>query len=295
MVTFAEPERFPLMFNFLVSHVGWKPPSGSIGLDRLLEFTAPTVEQRFRSEGQVDLDAVAKLPTLFMTEIGGSGPQEARVGRISRVVLQGRNVEFEFHFDANVPPLSVATVEALANELHVADDKWELRRVHWAVKSVDLFGVLYRHALKDTPRPRIHGVDSVLPIDPNQVSVMIRFRADFHQVFDVIKEAAQAEGFECERVMDIWQRDAIITDIANLIMRSRVVVADLTDRNANVFYECGLAHGVGREVIPITQDKADNFDLQHLRHIEYQNTRDGREVLGQKLLARFKAIRGEPK
>lgn len=262
-----------------------------MGLDRFLESTAPNLEQRFKPKSGVDLDALIKLPTLFMTEIGGSGPQEARLGRITSAVLSGKEINFEFQFDESVPPIPLQLIQSLSGELRIDADSYELSRGHWAIKDVDLFAVFYRHALKDVPRPRIYGVDRVLPIDPDQVSVMIRFRPDFDQVFDTVKEAAKSEGFECHRVKDIWQRDAIITDIANLIMRSRVVVADLTDRNANVFYECGLAHGVGREVIPITQDKADNFDVQHLRHVEYQNTQTGREELSRKLLARFKAIR----
>jgi hypothetical protein len=51
-----------------------------------------------------------------------------------------------------------------------------------------------------------------------------------------------------------------------MMLRSRVVICDCTGRNPNVFYEIGIAHTLGREVILITQNPEDiPFDLRHLR------------------------------
>lgn len=49
-----------------------------------------------------------------------------------------------------------------------------------------------------------------------------------------------------------------------------MILADLTGKNPNVFYEVGLAHATGKPVILISQDMNDiPFDLRGLRIIEY--------------------------
>jgi hypothetical protein len=72
------------------------------------------------------------------------------------------------------------------------------------------------------------------------------------------------------RADDFWEHQAVIQDIVNLIARSRIVICDCSGRNPNVFYEAGIAHTLGKEVILITQNENDiPFDLRHLRYIRY--------------------------
>jgi hypothetical protein len=67
------------------------------------------------------------------------------------------------------------------------------------------------------------------------------------------------------------------------------VVADCTARNANVFYELGLAHVLGRPVILISQDSSDvPFNVRHIRVIRYEYTPRGMAAFEQQLA---KAIR----
>jgi hypothetical protein len=55
------------------------------------------------------------------------------------------------------------------------------------------------------------------------------------------------------------------------IAKSKVLLADLTDKNPNVFYELGLSHAVSKPVV-FTAAKIDDvpFDLRHLRVIVYE-------------------------
>jgi hypothetical protein len=75
------------------------------------------------------------------------------------------------------------------------------------------------------------------------------FDAGYTAVYDSIKAAAEKVRLRCRRADDIWENPAIIQDIVSLIDRSRVVICDCTGRNPNVFYEIGIAHTLGREVI----------------------------------------------
>lgn len=58
--------------------------------------------------------------------------------------------------------------------------------------------------------------------------------------------------------------------IYNQISKSDIIIADMTNRNANVFYEVGYAHGIGKNVILLTKNPEDiPFDFKHFPHIIY--------------------------
>jgi hypothetical protein len=120
---------------------------------------------------------------------------------------------------------------------------------------------------------------------------MMPFEAAFDEVYRSIQGAAAAANLRCRRADDMWEAPSIIQDIVSLIDRSRIVVCDCTGRNPNVFYEAGIAHTLGREVVLLTQNVADiPFDLRHLRFIHYLNNAEGREVMANALSARMRAL-----
>lgn len=82
-------------------------------------------------------------------------------------------------------------------------------------------------------------------------------------------------------------------DVVSLIDKSRIVICDCTGRNPNVFYEAGIAHALGREVILITQVESDiPFDLRHLRYVSYLNNGEGLRDLQLKLEQRISSLVG---
>jgi len=105
------------------------------------------------------------------------------------------------------------------------------------------------------------------------VFVAMPFDRELENVWKHIRACVLALRLTVKRADDFFTPRSIMEDIWAAICGSRVVVADCTGRNANVFYEIGLAHVVGRPVILITQNKKDvPFDLSHIRYIEYQRT-----------------------
>lgn len=117
-------------------------------------------------------------------------------------------------------------------------------------------------------------------LDPKLVSVMMPFEGSLRGVFDAIRAAAAAQGMTCQRADDIWIHSAVIQDVFSLLYRSFIVVCDFTGRNPNVFYEAGIAHTLGKHVIPITQSAEDiPFDLRHHRYLRYLNNGEGRAQL----------------
>lgn len=109
--------------------------------------------------------------------------------------------------------------------------------------------------------------------------VLMPFKPQLAAVFsDHIRAVCNKLNFRCLRADDIFSNSSIIEDIWCYINSSRVLVADLTSKNTNVFYEIGIAHAIGKPVILITQNIEDiPFDLRHLRHIVYEFTPRGME------------------
>ena len=80
-------------------------------------------------------------------------------------------------------------------------------------------------------------------------------------------------------------------DIFDLIFSSRIVVVDYTGRNPNVLYETGIAHTLGKTVIPITQSLDDiPFDLKPHRALKYLPNKEGLQDLVDGLSSRIKTI-----
>ena len=108
-------------------------------------------------------------------------------------------------------------------------------------------------------------------IRPNRCFVIMPFDDLFGRVYrESIKPAVTAGGRECRRADDIFSAGPIMERIWRYLVQSPLVIADLTSRNANVLYELGIAHALGREVILLTQEPGDiPFDLRHHRWLKY--------------------------
>ena len=122
------------------------------------------------------------------------------------------------------------------------------------------------------------------------VAIMMPFRG-FDRVHEAIKGAATDAGLDSQRADDIWVDSTFIQDIVNLIFQARVVVCDFSERNANVFYETGIAHTLGKAVVPIAQSLSDiPSDLQHHRALPYLNNEQGLMKLRKDLSGRLRTI-----
>jgi len=102
--------------------------------------------------------------------------------------------------------------------------------------------------------------------------VLMAFSEEYKDIYEVgIKPACKDAGATCERVDEQIFSENILEHTYSQIKRADVVIAEMTGRNANVFYETGYAHGLGKQVILLTQDADDiPFDLKHYPHIVYK-------------------------
>jgi hypothetical protein len=108
------------------------------------------------------------------------------------------------------------------------------------------------------------------------VAVMMPFAAHFNPVYDAIGTACKLANMRCQRVDDVWKDSTIIQDIFNLLFISTIVVVDFTDKNPNAMYETGIAHTLGKHVVPVTQSMDDvPFDLKQHRVLKYLPNNEG--------------------
>jgi hypothetical protein len=72
---------------------------------------------------------------------------------------------------------------------------------------------------------------------------------------------------------DIFGTGKIMDQVWSGINNAKVLVAELTKRNPNVFYELGLAHALKKPVVLVSSNEEDvPFDLKHIRVIYYDVT-----------------------
>jgi hypothetical protein len=131
-------------------------------------------------------------------------------------------------------------------------------------------------------------------VNDKLVFMLSPFSDPFHTIFfDHIKPIVEKiDGMKCFRADNIYDNKSIIEDIWKSINEASIIISELTGKNPNVFYETGIAHTVGKEVILITQNMEDiPFDLQHLRCIVYAYTPKGVKLLETNLTNTIQNIR----
>jgi hypothetical protein len=143
---------------------------------------------------------------------------------------------------------------------------------------------------KITFAPNVFRIPDDIVVEDDLVALMIPFSQEFEVVCDTIKKACSPE-YRCQSGNDIWEESVIIQDIFNLIYRSQVVIVDFTGKNPNVMYELGIAHTLGKHVIPITQSLEDiPFDITHHRALKYLKNSEGLAELNKKLSEKIRQI-----
>ena len=101
--------------------------------------------------------------------------------------------------------------------------------------------------------------------------VLIPFDPFFDDIYKLaIKEAAKQVGVLAERLDDQMFPEGMLDRIYRQIDAADIIIADMSTRNPNVFYEVGYAHAKDKLCLHLTSNADDiPFDLKHRRHIVY--------------------------
>lgn len=120
----------------------------------------------------------------------------------------------------------------------------------------------------------IGGDKSMRMPNKNKISIFVVMpysEAWSDDTYDLIKEVCNNLDVNLNRADEILGSQSIYNDIITNIIESDIIIADITVKNANVFYELGYAHALKKNVILIRQPHDDMvFDISQFRYIEYE-------------------------
>jgi uncharacterized protein YjbI with pentapeptide repeats len=129
--------------------------------------------------------------------------------------------------------------------------------------------------------------DRTFPVDAKLCFVIMPFAEQWSaRIYKEIRETVENRcdfQYECRRADDFYGK-VVLGDIWQRMNEASFIIADLTNQNPNVFYELGLAHALGKDVIPILQNgHTIPFDQQPFRILFYEDNSDGYEILRTRL------------
>ncbi len=113
----------------------------------------------------------------------------------------------------------------------------------------------------------------------NSVFTIMSFKDEYDDVFDMFERVCKKHDFTATRTDHDPNLSPITSRILEGIQQSDFVIADVSEKSPNVFYEIGYARGIQRPVI-ITAKKGTElpFDIKDLPVIFYDRFRMGDEL-----------------
>ena len=104
------------------------------------------------------------------------------------------------------------------------------------------------------------------------VLVLMPVDTAFDNVYQLgIKQACIELDIDCERADAQHHDENRVEEFHNQLSKADLIIADMTGKNATVFFQTGYAFGIGKKPLLLTQKVEDlPFDLHHNSHIVYQ-------------------------
>lgn len=120
---------------------------------------------------------------------------------------------------------------------------------------------------------------------PQSVFVAMPFSEDLEDVYIYgIRNCVQNIGFSCVRVDEVEHSGPIVEEMVDQIKRCRIIIAEVSDHNPNVFYEVGWAHALGRNTILLAREGTElPFDIRHVNTIMKKSIHSLEEKLAKRL------------
>lgn len=127
----------------------------------------------------------------------------------------------------------------------------------------------------------------------------LRYGQPFQRLREAVERAVQQARFQSISLEDEQPRLIPFQQVlAGELARADCLIADMTGRNANVFFEVGLAQAMEKpSFLLIEKSESDQipFDLQGLQYISYENTLSGLTELTKKLTRTLREYRRSPR
>lgn len=116
------------------------------------------------------------------------------------------------------------------------------------------------------------------------IFMIMPFRDRFNTVYtDIIRPTVESLNLTIKRGDEFSSTAGVIMqEVWAAIYNAELVIVETTEVNANVYYELGIAHALGKPAILLTQNpnvEAWPFDIRHLRFLVYEDSIGGGQQL----------------
>ena len=122
--------------------------------------------------------------------------------------------------------------------------------------------------------------------------VAMQFGEPYDTIYrTVIRPKAHSLGFEVTRIDEVNRPGIIFQDIQKKIEDAKVVIAEITAPNQNVYYEVGYAHALNKPTILLAQRGRElPFDIRSYRVIFYEDSIGGKPLVERTLREHLDSI-----
>lgn len=189
-------------------------------------------------------------------------------------------------FSNEVPAFAQDVSRMIINRLITSQDKLAVSRANPGRETQ--ITTLMAKGLFVTPSFGAPRLDREFHCD---IFVVMPFEPKLRVVYDRILMISEKLGVKVKRADDLFSPYPIIKEIWSVLHNCRLVIADCTYTNPNVFYELGIAHTLGKDTITITQTEEHvPFDIRQWRYIKYTPDELGLAKLDRELTMALKKI-----
>lgn len=202
---------------------------------------------------------------------------------------------------------SIASAGLLSNLSIDQDHELEVslagQRISMTVDEVRVLDVVLAHPIEGTGAGLFAWDDAAVTFTGTAVTttrptifVIMPFAEPFDTLYrEVIRPVAERLDFKISRVDEIAGPGIIVDDIQRQISEANAIVAEISSRNPNVFYELGYAHALSKPVVLLARRESGSempFDIRGYRAIFYDDTIGGKKAVERNLEQHLRAVLG---
>lgn len=130
--------------------------------------------------------------------------------------------------------------------------------------------------------------NKTIKVDKKLIFVLTPFSDEEDEVFQNIKDACSKAGFRCVRGDEENATGNVLRHIIKTIAQSRLVIANISSRNPNVFYELGIAQALGKPTILVGKTASDApFDIAGQRIVLFADPSELQDRISRALIGVF--------
>nr|VFK31634.1 MAG: hypothetical protein BECKMB1821I_GA0114274_102536 [Candidatus Kentron sp. MB]VFK75862.1 MAG: hypothetical protein BECKMB1821H_GA0114242_10342 [Candidatus Kentron sp. MB] len=121
-------------------------------------------------------------------------------------------------------------------------------------------------------------------IERDLIFVLTPFHPRFQETYDVVHKIAKDVGMRALRGDEEHVSANLLRHVIKQLVKARVIVANIDGRSPNVFYELGIAHALGKEVILISNSIEEvPFDIRSNKLVIYKDVQQLSSLLKKEL------------